>query len=337
MKKYIHLLAVFALTLTVIGLAWNSPAWASGQPSAVAKPLFEIEVGESGSYTVGGLCQFNAVYKGSGASAKVAVDISSESFSQAPNTQDLLYLGGCRVEHFVMNEVVSDEMSPAYGSWEICFGDRPGEQLTIYRYDPKANPAAWLPLVTTAKDGMSCAPANYSGVYAPGSQRIATAGGPGLDNGNQSPPSNGGTVRPPSPSNTGKIKKSGTYNIGGVASFIANYISPQSSSVAHVEKNIEVSVNVPFPDDSGLLYLPGVHVFHFIKNKLIKDAASTDGSWKICFAAIPDKETTIYFYYASDETAGSVTSDWLPLETTIENGMACAPADHTGVYAPAGK
>ena len=107
--------------------------------------------------------------------------------------------------------------------------------------------------------------------------------------------------------------------------------------MAHVEKNIDVSANVPFPDNAGLLNLPGVHVFHYKTNKLVTDVTSTDGSWKICFAAIPNKETTIYFYSANDETAGSVTSVWTPLETTIENGMACAPAYSTGVYAPAGK
>jgi hypothetical protein len=87
-----------------------------------------------------------------------------------------------------------------------------------------------------------------------------------------------------------------------------------------------------------LLYLPGCHLLHYKSNKLVKDVTSSDGSWKICFAAIPNKETTIYYYYANDETAGSVTPPWTPLETKIENGMACAPGvDHTGVYAPVGK
>ena len=338
MKKYIQGLVVLVLVLAVIGIARNSPAWASGQPSGAAQPLSEITITESGSYTVGGLCQFNVVYTGSGASARVAVDVPAEVSRKVPFLYEgQLYLAGCHIEHSVMGEVTR-QMSPAYGSWEVCFGDRPDEQLTIYYYldDPETSSVVWLPLTTTVKDGFICAPAIYSGVYAPGGDRFTSGPGNDIDDDEQVG-STGGTVRPPSPPNTGRIRRSGTYNIGGVASFIVKYKSPRFSNVVHVERNVDVSANVPFPDDAGLLRLPGVHVFHYKSNKLIPDVTAADGSWKICFAAIPDKETTIYFYYANGETAGSVKSDWAPLETTIENGMACAPAYHTGVYAPAGK
>jgi hypothetical protein len=341
MKKYFQIFVVFVLVLTVISVARNSPAWASEQSSGAARPLAEIDVTESGSYTVGGLCVFNAVYTGSGASAKVAVDVPAEESRKVPFLyEDQLYLAGCHIVHSVL-DVVTPEMSPAYGSWEVCFGDRPDEQFTIYYY-PDNRTTDWRPLVTTVKDGFACAPAIYTGVYAPGGKRLTVepTPGTGAGTGDQQVGSPGGTVRPPSPIDTGRITKSGAYNIGGVCSIIIEYHVPKLSNVVHVEENTDISANVPFPDNEGLLYLPGCHVFHYKADILKTDMNVTmdEGKWKICFAAIPNKETTIYYYYANDETAESVTPPWTPLETNIENGMACAPGvDQTGVYAPVGK
>lgn len=341
MKKYIQIFVVFVLVLTVIGIARNSPAWASEQSSSAARPLAEIDVTESGSYTVGGLCVFNAVYKGSGASAKVAVDIPAEESRKVPFLYEgQLYLAGCHIVHSVLG-VITPEMSPAYGSWEVCFGDRPDEQFTIYYY-PDNHTSNWQPLVTTVKDGFACAPAIYTGVYAPAGKRLTVVPTPGtgVGSGDQQVGSPGGTVRPPSPIDTGRITESGAYNIGGVCSIIIEYHVPKLSNVIHVEEDTSISANVPFPDNEGLLYLPGCHVFHYKANILKTDMNVTmdEGKWKICFAAIPNKETTIYYYYANDDTPQSVKSAWTPLETNIENGMACAPGvDHTGVYAPVGK
>jgi len=195
-------------------------------------------------------------------------------------------------------------------------------------------------LVTTMKDGFACAPANYTGVYAPGAKSLVQepAPGPGTETTSQQITSSGGTVRPPSPRDTGMITKSGTYNGGGVCSLQVEYFELNLSNVLHVEEDTEISANVPFPDNAGLLYLPGCHVFHYKLDKLVTDVTTKQGKWKICFAAVPNKETTIYFYYANDDTPRGVKSAWAPLETTIEGGMACAPlTNYTGVYAPTGK
>lgn len=359
MRKYIQIFVVLALVLTIIGVARNSPAWASGQLSSAAKPLSVIDITESGKYTIGGLCEFNVVYTGSGASAKAAVDITAEESRKVPFAyEDQLYLAGCHIIHYVMN-VVKPEMSPTYGSWEICFGDRPDEQLTIYYY-PDDRSTDWLPLVTTVKDGLACAPAIYSGVYAPGGRRLSaetvtvtetqqppTEGGGEYHGGGVGSP--GGTVKPrrgggggggTGGGTSGTITESGTYSFGGLCTIIIEYHVPKLSDVVHVEENIEISANVPFPDNSGLLYLPGCHVFHYRDYKLKTDmnVIEDEGKWKICFAAVPTKQTTIFFYYAKDDAPESALPSWMPLETTLENGMACAPhTDHTGVYAPVGK
>ncbi|MCE9644915.1 MAG: hypothetical protein K8S20_02865 [Chloroflexi bacterium] len=343
MKKYLKFLAVPGFVIAILGAAWNAPVWASStdslsQPSADFQPLSEITITESGSYTVGGLCQLNVVYTHTGASVKAAIDVPASESRKVPYSyDDELYLAGCHIVHYTKGEV-TPEISPAYGSWEVCFGDRPDMQLTVYYYadQPESGSAVWLPLTTTLKDGFACAPANFSGVYAPGGRRITTAGGPGSDDGVVTTDTAGGTVRPPSADLT--VTESGAYAVGGVCTMIVDYKVPNLATGIHVEGNVEISANVPYPDNEGLLYLPGCHVFHYKESKLVTDVTPDEGDWKICFAAIPNKETTIYFYYANDDAPKSAKPDWAPLETTVENGMACAPlTDHTGVYAPTGK
>jgi len=335
MKKYLQGLLILVLTLTIVGIANNSPAWASAlsnlnRPSARTHSDSETVITQSGSYTIGGLCQFNVVYTGSGASAKVAIDVPAEDSRAVPNSSsDQLYLAGCHVIHYTLGQVVR-EMSPAYGSWEICFGDRLDRNLTIYYYldNPENGSAVWLPLTTTVKNGSACAPANFTGVYAPGGKPL---------NASSDNSASGGTVRPPTPTVTGVITKSGTYNVGGICSIIIDFRDSSLSVIVHVEKNTDISANVPFPDNAGLLQLPGCHVIHYKGSELLNGVNPDQGSWKICFASLPNTETTIYFYGAKDDLAGSVTSDWTPVETTLENGMACAPSYSTGVYAPATK
>jgi len=352
MKKYTQLFVVLILTLTIVGISSNGPAWAgsllsSEQPSGASQPASIKDISESGTYTVGGLCEFNAVYTGSGASADVAVDVPANVSRKVPYTyDDELYLAGCHIVHYALDmttnkKIVTSEMSPAYGSWEVCFGDRPGVELRIYYYpdNPETGSSVWSPLVTThTADGFACAPAIFTGVYAPGGihpeQRIKKHDSDVV----KQIKSIGGTVKPPPPSS--EVTKSGTYSAGGICTMIVDYYVPNLSNDIHVEDSVETSANVPFPDNEGLLYLPGCHVFHYKNSKLRTDVnvGQVEGSWTICFAVIPNKITTIYFYYAKDDRPSSALPDWAPLETTIENGMACTPVTNkTAVYAPVGK
>ena len=350
MKKYIQLFVVLALVLTIVGVARSNPAWASSllkseQPSTAALPLTEVDVSESGTYYIGGLCEYNVLYTETGASSKAAVDVPAQESRQVPyGYEGELYLAGCHIIHYVIDPAtqekkVTREMSPTYGSWEICFGDRPDVELTLYYYydEPEIGSQAWIQLPTTHKDGFACAPAPYTGVYAPAAVRPPASEG-GTTGGTQTIGGPGGSVVTPPTSTI--ISQSGAYSAGGICTLYVEYFVPDLANELHVEDDIEISQNVPYPDNEGLLYLPGCHVFHYVKSNLVKDVNVTteQGEWKICFAAIPDKKTTIYFYYAKDELPESALPDWKPLETTIENGMACAPfTEHTGVYAPTGK
>jgi len=349
MKKYIQFLIVLVLALTVVVIARNDVAWASslfasGRPSVAAGPLFDITIGGSGKYTVGGLCTVDVAYKGAQLKDKAAVDVPAETSRKVTfSYPDNLYLSGCHITHYKQDKVAR-EMTAEDGNWEVCFGDRPDETLTIYYYPDDlaaAGKAAWLPLPTTLKNGFVCAPASYTGVYAPAGIVIPQTGATGGGNSVNQPQKTGnmsGTIRPfASPSSSITITEPGTYTAGDICSLIVDYYVPALTNELHVENNIEVSANVPFPDNQGLLYLPGCHVFHYKKSAMVDEVTTNEGSWKICFAAVPNKKTTIYFYYANNDI-NRVTSVWSPLETTIENGMACAGlTDFTGVYTPTAK
>ncbi len=339
MKKYAQFLAVIILTVAIAGVARNSPAWASPQPSNAARPIADIIVTEDGGYTVGGICDFNVKYKEPNLTNKAAIDVPAEVSREVTfSYPDNLYLSGCHITHFKDNKI-ENEMTTEEGDWEVCFGNRPDEKLTIYYYSDElaaSGQAIWLPLPTVEKDTFVCAPSMYTGIYAPGGISIPRTGVVSAD---ASPPVTfvtGGTVRKTS-TRSGLITKPGTYSAGGICELIVDYYVPNLTNELHVEDDIEVSANVPFPDNAGLLYLPGCHVYHYKNEQVIDQVTSDEGSWEICFAAVPNKKTTIYFYYADDDIE-RVTSVWTPLETKVSGGAACAGlTDFTGVYTPVGQ
>jgi hypothetical protein len=78
---------------------------------------------------------------------------------------------------------------------------------------------------------------------------------------------------------------------------------------------------------------------YFLDNNLQYELPSESGEVKVCFAVPPGKEVQIYFYdfYGPRFKGGQGQPEWAPLETTIEDGIACAPATTSGSYALVGK
>ena len=165
----------------------------------------------------------------------------------------------------------------------------------------------------------------------------------------------GGSVLPSSGNTT--ITASGTYAVGGICDIIAKYYVTSLLDTVQVEypwdpatqsRNhyAEDNLSVQFSDyvNGDIFYFPGCHVVHY-KNDQIQDQMNTgtpkDGNWQICFAAIPGKTMTIYYY--PDDTKPPIEElpkpiSWKSLETVTANGMSCADlVDFSAVYAPAGK
>jgi hypothetical protein len=359
MKKNIVFIIVIALVISVVGLARTSPGWANalGLPSPVAEraqPLTLNELGdpsqqfdaipvtENGIYYLGGICTFEVEYKKTGlrddADIEVPVEFSRTIPYKAPNELSVLLIPGCHFVHFKEDKVV-DAVSSEDGQWTVCFGERPDVDLVIYYYLDSSLSKKWIPLPTSHHDGLACASAWYTGEYAPAHEPYIDTGpdgGAGNGSGNNAIP---GSILPPS--NSTVITHSGSYSVGGICSLIVEYKKDNIEDHVHVqdpfnEDPVDWDTNLPFPTENGLLFQPGCHVLHYEDGEIVRWEQTTneDGKWTICFAARPDKEMTIY-YYLGDLT--EYASPWIPLETTVEYGRACAPAQYTGMYTPGGR
>ena len=128
-----------------------------------------------------------------------------------------------------------------------------------------------------------------------------------------------GTVKPP-PVVAPPISGPGTYSLGGVCTVIVERLDPTVSVHA---------VLLPFssvgqqPKDVAR-FLAGVCQVNYVKAGAgLADLTAADGSVKICFAAIPTATNKVYVY---------VDKTWTALDTTVEDGLACASASKSGRY-----
>ncbi len=334
MKKYIQLAVVLALVLTAVGVAASNPAWASSLLSLrsnSAQPA-SVVISGSGTYNIGGICSLEVAMKATGLQDKADSEVPVTESRQVPfSGEGELFFPGCHIVHMKADKVVN-EADTNDGSWKVCFGTRPEANVVIYYYldTPESGSRVWAPLPTTIENGFACAPAVYTGVYMPAGKIKPEPAVGGATTTQPPEPIGPGSIQPPAP--LGRITQSGTYSFGGICTLIVEYKQPNLSDEVKVELPTSDTKQVPFPEDQGYLYLPGCHVVHY--DPIHMQVTPDMGSWKICFAAYPGKEMTIFYYLDDNST---ITPPWKPLQTTVENGMACAPADYTGVYAPSGK
>jgi hypothetical protein len=355
MKKTIPILVVLVLVLSVIGIARGYPVWAGPKSTAGEKaPLKTLmTITSNGTYNIGGVCEVTATFKTTGNTVKADAEVQALESLVVPFSGDgnLLY-PGCHFAFFKGSNIVSPASSNDV-TLKVCFGASPELQMQIYYYLDNAGTGGrvWTPLPSTVEDSgrLICAPAIYSGVYMPAGKVVPPSG---LQTGGTNPffpkgastgnTVTGGTVITPDPEIV--ITKSGTYPVGGVCLITATYDTTGLSDtvqVAYPTKHyVQDTLTVPFGDyaNGDLLYFPGCHVVHY-KNQQIQDQMNTmnpkDGEWQICFAAIPDKTMTIYYY---NDNLTQIKAPWTALATKTENGMACADlVDFSAVYAPAGK
>ena len=333
MKRSIQFLVVLALVLAVIGVAQagqSAKGNLSGDSSLYPK---SIVVTGSGFFNIGGVCTIDIEFKKEGLKNDVDSEVPIKESQQVPwdRAPEELFYPGCHVVHFKNDKEVK-QADTEDGTWKICFGARPELDTKIYYYEdkPEGGERVWIPLPTTIEDTYACTDAIYTGVYMPAGVVLPTPIPGTVGNAGNTPTPLPGSVQPPPPTN--RITKSGTYSIGGICSIIVIYKLPNLSDDVWVEPLTQDTQTVPFPHDKDVLYLPGCHVIHY--EPLMLETTDAMGEWKICFAARPGKDMTIYYY---TDDLDSIIPPWTPLPTTIENGQACAPANWTGVYVPAGR
>jgi hypothetical protein len=348
MKKYVPILVVIVLVLSVIGIAKGNPVWASPKSTAGANsPLLTlVTLTSDGTYNIGGVCKITVAFKTTGNQVKADAEVPVMESIVVPFSGDshLLY-PGCHFVFYKGSTVVSP-MSTNDATLKVCFGAAPELQMGIYYFLDNAGTAGrvWTLLPSTIEDSgrLICAPAIYSGVYMPAGKVVPPPGSEIAGANPFFPDGSRGTSK--APASDIIITESGTYAVGGVCLISATYDATGLSDtvqVAYPTKNyVQDTLTVPFGNytNGDLLFFPGCHVVHY-KNQLVQDQMNTanpkDGDWRICFAAVPDKTMTIYYY---SDNLTQIKAPWTALVTTTADGMACADlVDFSAIYAPAGK
>lgn len=335
MKRLIPILVVAALVLTVIGVA-NAGQLMKGNNAAGNGAFFPkaIVVTGSGFFNIGGVCTMDIEYKVEGLlKNNIDSEVPIRQSQQVPwefSPRELFY-PGCHIVHFKNDKEVK-QADTNDGSWQVCFGNRAELDDKIYYYADKPDNGVreWIELPTVVQDTYICTDAIYTGVYMPAGLIEPTPRPGGVGAGTPFPTPLPGSIQPPPASN--RITESGSYSIGGICSIIVLYKLPNLSDDVWVEPLTQDTQTIPFPREDDVLYLPGCHVVHY--EPIYLEVTDEMGEWEICFAERPGKLMTIYYY---TDDLNSVIPPWTPLPTTTENGQACAPANWTGVYVPAGR
>jgi len=144
-----------------------------------------------------------------------------------------------------------------------------------------------------------------------------------------------GTVKPPP--RVVRTCREGNYSVGGVSGLKVHRLERGYCLQAFLWKHF-----FPFgriPDGAGKILAPITFIQYFRFSRFIHKVPDEDGDVEICYAVPADKEAKIYFYNFHGARFGDHNKkrSWEPLETTIENGMACAKAQTSGAYALIGK
>lgn len=144
-----------------------------------------------------------------------------------------------------------------------------------------------------------------------------------------------GTVKPPPGEIT--VCEEGIHSVGGVATLEVTNLAPDYCLVAFLRNHAFALGRIP--DGAGAVLADITFLRVFYQSHLIYELPEGDGQVQICYAVPPGKQAQIYFFDFYGPRFGERTGQpsWDPLETTIENGIACAPAQTTGAYALIGQ
>jgi len=143
-----------------------------------------------------------------------------------------------------------------------------------------------------------------------------------------------GSVKPPPGEVT--ICENGVKSVGGVATLEVTDLGDGYCLVASLMSHAFAVGHIPKDAGKALAHIVMLRVFHH--GKIVSELPEEDGQSRICFAVPPGATGKIYmydFYGPRFHRPGS--RDWVPLDTTVENGIACASAQSTGAYALMGQ
>jgi hypothetical protein len=129
-----------------------------------------------------------------------------------------------------------------------------------------------------------------------------------------------GTVKPP-PGNI-IIRETGEYSVGGFC--VLSVVLEDPAILLDARRITPLPAGLP---DTVQKVRQGCLLTYFRSGERILALPPESGSATICFAALPKKQMAVYFHNTYDPDP-----EWVPLETTVESGTVCAPANASGTY-----
>jgi len=142
-----------------------------------------------------------------------------------------------------------------------------------------------------------------------------------------------GTVKPPPPYIT--TCEPGEFPLGGVALIKASALPEGWCMAAELRPPFAIG---RLPDGVGQFLGDAVNIRYFEGGDQQYELPPGDEDVQVCFAVLPDTEPQIYFYDFYGPRFGKSTGqpEWVPVETTLVDGMVCASAMTSGAYAVVG-
>jgi hypothetical protein len=148
-----------------------------------------------------------------------------------------------------------------------------------------------------------------------------------------------GTVKPP-PADI-NVCGPGTFSLGGISTLQVSQLAAGYCLHAFLWNHGFAIGRIP--DGAGTILSEVTWVEVFYQNNLVYkyDVPGQTDSIQVCYAVPSGKKTVqIYFFDHYGPRFGQPHSgqpSWVPLPTTIQNGIACATAQTSGAYALIGK
>jgi hypothetical protein len=225
-------------------------------------------------------------------------------------------------------ETVLKSLPAEKGSAEVCLQTPPGKTGSIYFLDKFFNDKpVWVMVGGPFSGGMvACVPAVNSGVYAfyapdpaghPAPPQPVTSTTAGTHRVGSIDVPNAGVVT---------VTQPGGLVLGGCVT--GNIKDLPGGDTIQAELVHSWPGYPDLPTGVGEFYRCVVKLQFYEASKLIDKIPVEKGNVTICFAVPPQSNGTIYFLdkYLTKEAV------WIPLAGPFPTGIACGPADQTGLY-----
>lgn len=308
MRKYLRVLIFVTLVFGIIFLARNKVVWAGGSRNVLS---------QSGSAQLAGIVWNDADKDG----------IQDPGESGMPNVTVDLYDSS----KTIVNTTVTD----ANGRYKFD-GLTPGDYyvdfvpLAGYVFSPKVKDANEA--VDSDADVISGQTVTVALVA--GENTSKWDAGMYVTNGfvASSAP---GTVKPPPAELT--VCENGDFSVGGASLLRVDQLAPGYCLTANLWDHSFALGRIP--DGAGKVLSDVTFLRVFYQGRFVYEVPSQDGSIEICYAVPPDTQAKIYFFDFFGPRFGKRTGQpsWEPLQTTVTDGVACAPAQTSGAYALIGQ